>query len=39
MSPDKIIVTLVGLLGIVFTYWFFLGKKGKDEGEGEHHGH
>ncbi len=24
---DKIIVTIVGFLGIVFTYWFFLMKK------------
>lgn len=27
MTPDKIIITVVGLLGIVFTYWFFLKKK------------
>lgn len=27
MTPDKIIVTIVGLAGIIFTYWFFLGKK------------
>lgn len=26
---DKIIVTLIGLLGIAFTYWFFLMKKEK----------
>lgn len=26
---DKIIVTLGGVLGIVFTYWFFLLKKEK----------
>jgi len=24
---DKIIVTLVGIIGIAFTYWFFLMKK------------
>lgn len=24
---DKIIVTIAGLLGVVFTYWFFLMKK------------
>ena len=24
MTPDKIIVTIIGLLGIAFTYWFFL---------------
>jgi len=27
MTIDKILVTIVGLLGIVFTYWFFLLKK------------
>ncbi len=27
MTPDKIIVTIVGLAGIIFTYWFFLMKK------------
>ena len=27
MTPDKIIVTILGLLGIGFTYWFFLMKK------------
>ena len=26
---DKIIVTIIGVLGIVFTYWFFLVKKEK----------
>ncbi len=26
---DKIIVAVVGLLGIIFTYWFFLMKKEK----------
>ena len=26
MSADKIIVTLLGLGGIIFTYWFFLKK-------------
>ncbi len=30
MTPDKIIVTVVGLAGIVFTYWFFLGKRDKE---------
>ncbi len=30
MTPDKIIITIVGLLGIVFTYWFFLKKKDKE---------
>lgn len=27
MIIDKIIVTVLGLLGIAFTYWFFLMKK------------
>ena len=27
---DKIIVTISGLAGIAFTYWFFLMKKGKE---------
>lgn len=27
---DKIIVTVIGVLGIVFTYWFFLMKKDKE---------
>ena len=27
MSPDKIAVTIIGFLGIAFTYWFFLMKK------------
>ena len=26
---DKIIVTLLGITGIIFTYWFFLMKKTK----------
>ena len=30
MTPDKIIVSIVGLLGIAFTYWFFLGKRDKE---------
>lgn len=27
---DKIIVTILGILGIIFTYWFFLLKKEKE---------
>lgn len=27
METDKIIVAIIGLLGIIFTYWFFLMKK------------
>lgn len=30
MSLDKIIVTLASILGIAFTYWFFLDKKEKE---------
>ena len=30
MEVDKIIVTIVGLIGMVFTYWFFLKKKDKE---------
>lgn len=30
MSLDKILVGVFGLLGIVFTYWFFLMKKEKE---------
>ena len=30
MSTDKIIVAITGLLGIIFTYWFFLMKKAKE---------
>jgi len=29
MSLDQIIVIVVSILGIGFTYWFFLGKKDK----------
>lgn len=29
MTPDKIIVTIVGIVGIIFTYWFFLAKNQK----------
>lgn len=29
MTPDKIIVTVLGILGIGFIYWFFLKKKDK----------
>ncbi|OGZ64272.1 MAG: copper-binding protein [Candidatus Staskawiczbacteria bacterium RIFCSPLOWO2_01_FULL_40_39] len=27
---DKIIVTLLGIMGIAFTYWFFLMKRSKE---------
>lgn len=30
MSEDKILVGVFGLLGIFFTYWFFLMKKEKE---------
>lgn len=29
MSIDKILVTIFGVIGIIFTYWFFLMKKEK----------
>ncbi len=29
MSIDKFIVSISGILGIAFTYWFFLMKKGR----------
>ncbi|OGZ74076.1 MAG: hypothetical protein A2908_02660 [Candidatus Staskawiczbacteria bacterium RIFCSPLOWO2_01_FULL_38_12b] len=30
MTIDKIIVTVLGIMGIAFTYWFFLMKKSKE---------
>jgi len=30
MSIDKILITTFGLIGIIFTYWFFLMKKDKE---------
>lgn len=27
MRPDEILVLVLGIAGIVFVYWFFLGKK------------
>lgn len=30
MSSDKAVVTVLGVLGIIFTYWFFLTKKGRE---------
>lgn len=30
MTADKIIVTALGILGIMGTHWFFLGKKDKE---------
>lgn len=30
MALDKIIVTILGILGIAFIYWFFLMKKSKE---------
>ncbi len=29
MSEDKILVVVLGVVGIIFTYWFFLMKKEK----------
>jgi len=36
MSLDKILVIVLGSLGIVFTYWFFLMK---ENGRGGIHDH
>lgn len=30
MTSDKIVVTIIGVLGIIFTYWFFLTKRGRE---------
>src|SRR3989344_8299593 len=30
MALDKILITIIGILGIGFTYWFFLMKKNKE---------
>lgn len=30
MTIDKILVLVIGVIGIVFTYWFFLMKKDKE---------
>lgn len=30
MTEDKIIVTILGVAGMAFTFWFFLLKKGKE---------
>jgi len=30
MVLDKIIITIVGVVGIIVTYWFFLKKKNKE---------
>lgn len=30
MSTDKILVTIFGILGVSFTYWFFLMKREKE---------
>lgn len=30
MESDKLVVTILGLMGIAFTYWFFLAKKEKE---------
>ncbi|MFH1246648.1 MAG: cupredoxin domain-containing protein, partial [Candidatus Liptonbacteria bacterium] len=28
-NMDKILITIIGALGILFTYWYFLGKRGE----------
>ena len=30
MRTDESVVIIAGVVGIVFTYWFFLGKKGQE---------
>lgn len=30
MTPDKIAVMVLGILGVAFTYWFFLMKRTKE---------
>ncbi len=30
MTPDKIIITILGIAGIAFVYWFFLMKKTRE---------
>ncbi|MDO8577182.1 MAG: cupredoxin domain-containing protein [Candidatus Daviesbacteria bacterium] len=36
METDKVLVAIIGALGIIFTYWFFLMKKEKEvEARGE----
>lgn len=30
MDKDKLLVTLIGIAGIAFTYWFFLMKRGEE---------
>ncbi len=37
MSTDKILVIILGLLGIAFVYWFFLGKKGTKATDADPH--
>lgn len=34
MTPEKIIVSVIGTLTIVFIYWFFFGKKDEVKAEG-----
>lgn len=31
MTLDKVIVTIIGFIGIAFTFWFFLAKKEEEE--------
>ena len=39
MTIDKILVIVFGFAGVVFTYWFFLGKGGKKSPVAEDHSH
>jgi len=37
MTLDKIFVLALGILGIIFTYWFFLGKEERKIEQHERH--
>lgn len=37
MSADKIFVTIIGVLLIIFVYWFFLGKSDRSKNEDHNH--
>ncbi len=36
MTPDKLIVIILGAVLVAFIYWFFLGKKPKVEDHTKH---
>lgn len=37
MSSDKVLVIVIGVGLIIFTYWFFLGKADRSKNEEHHH--